>query len=57
VPFELDKKFVSICKIEQIKMMDGLAYELFNNTETGSLFIGGYNGLDGSNQKHGPLFK
>ena len=57
VPFELAEKFEGICDIKNIEMMDGLEYLLYKNTETGSYFIGLYNGLDGSNQLHGPFIK
>ncbi len=57
VPFELGKEFEGICEIKHIEMMDGLAYLLYKNTETGSYFIGLYNGLDGSNQMHGPFIR
>ena len=55
VPFQLDEKFESLCEIKNIEKMDGLAYVLYKNTETDSYFIGLYNGLDGSNQMHGPF--
>ncbi|MEW6992572.1 hypothetical protein AADZ91_18060 [Colwelliaceae bacterium 6441] len=57
IPFELDQKFKTICEIRDKEMMDGLAYILYKNLETDSYFIGLYNGLDGSNQMHGPFIK
>jgi hypothetical protein len=54
-PFELDKKFESICEIKIVEMMDGMSYRLYKNIESNSYFIGLYNGLDGSNQMHGPF--
>ena len=56
-PFDIDKEFEVICEVKDPKMMDGLAFVLYKNTDSGSFFIGLYNGLDGSNQLHGPIIK
>jgi hypothetical protein len=55
-PFEVTKEFEIICEAKNpIIMMDGLAFRLYKNTDNSSFFIGLYNGLDGSNQLHGPF--
>ncbi|WP_149983419.1 hypothetical protein [Pseudoalteromonas rhizosphaerae] len=54
-PFEIAKEFEVICEVKNPIMMDGLAFQLYKNTVNSSFFIGLYNGLDGSNQLHGPF--
>ncbi|GLX76682.1 hypothetical protein tinsulaeT_00220 [Thalassotalea insulae] len=56
-PSELAKEFELICEIKDPKMMDGLVFLLYKNSETGFYYIGLYNGLDGSNQMNGPFVR
>jgi len=57
MPFELEQNYKGICKIHNPKMMDGLSYLLYKDTNSNAYFISLYNGLDGSYKMHGPFNK
>lgn len=58
IPFELDKtKYQAICSLYNPDMLDGMAYVLFESTDPTKLYIGVYNGLNGSHMLHGPFYK
>lgn len=57
IPSELDENYKKICKMEELIVMDGLAYYLYQNIDSNEYVVGIYNGLDGNYRTYGPFVK